>query len=233
MLLQSSLRLRYLLGVTEWLLISLMTTGKLLVLKFPLRAGIVSIKQCHLLCSAAWITALVTPVTYLLVDKEDVFFDYRTYVCIYGFSAKIWSWLKPLLSVFLSILPNIVVIVTTVMLLLEAKRIARRGRESLRWQGIITVILTAGVFCLSVIPYTVYLIAAPYVTEEPPGPFHINYFRVAACFLQFNILCNFYIYSLTLTSFRKFLRERSTVVAACLSFRSPDPSINVALSTRV
>jgi hypothetical protein len=84
-----------------------------------------------------------------------------------------------------------------------------------------TVILTALIYCISVIPYTVYLIAAPRVIESPPGTFHVHYFRVAACCLLLNTISNFYIYCLTLKTFRQFLRDRYNVVVAHLSCHSP------------
>ena len=213
---QARAHLGYLLAVNAWLLIALQTTSKFLVLKFPMRAATASTRQCHVVCAGTWICALVIPIIYLVVGEGDVLFDYRTYLCIYGFSSEIWGWLKPLLLFFMSSLPNLVVLITTVMLLFEARKVAQRGRENLRWQGIMVVVLTALMHCLSVIPYTIYLIAAPHVQETPPGIFHVHYFRVAACCLLFNVISNFYIYSLTLTSFRMFLKERSTVVSKYL-----------------
>ena len=201
----------YMLTVTAWFLIAVLCLSKLLILKFPFRAGAVSARFCHQICATTWCLGLVTPLIYIFVAKEDVIFDYRTYICIYGFSSDFWLWLKPLLTVPLSILPNIVVVITTIMLIVEAKNITRRGRESLRLEGIMSVVLTAVVYCLSTIPYTVYLVAAPHVKEDPPGKFHVQFVRVAACCLLLNTVSNFYIYTMTLTSFRNCL---------CLRYRA-------------
>ena len=204
--------LGYMLSVTAWFLIAVLCSSKLLILKFPFRAGTVSLRCCHQICGATWCLGLVTPIIYVSLSKDDVIFDYRTYVCIYGFSSDAWIWLKPLLTVFFSILPNLVVVITTIMLIIEARKVTHRAQERLRLQGIMIVVLTAVVYCLSVIPYTVYLVAAHHVKEDPPGKFHVQYFRVAACCLLFNTVSNFYIYTMTLTSFRKFLWDRCRVV---------------------
>ena len=219
--------LGYILSVAAWFFIAVLCSSKLLILKFPFRAGTVSSRCCHQICGAIWCFGLIVPIIYISLSKDDVIFDYRTYVCIYGFSSDAWIWLKPLLTVFFSILPNLIVVITTIMLIIEARKVTHRAHERLRLQGIMIVVLTAVVYCLSVIPYTVYLIAAPHVKEDPPGKFHVQYFRVAACCLLFNTVSNFYIYTLTLTSFRKFLwdRCRAVIGSTLSSFDSQADSV--------
>ena len=210
----------YMLSVTAWYFISLLVTSKLLVLRFPLRAATVSTKRCHQICAGSWFVGLVFPLIYLFVALDDVVFDYRMYICIYGFSNDIWKWLKPLLTALLSTPPNLVILIMTTMLILEARKVVGRGRESLRLQGIMIVIMTAVVYYISAIPYTVYIIAAPHVMEDQPGAFHVWYFRFAACCVHLNTVSNFFIYSLTLTPFRKFLYGRYRALAGRVSTSS-------------
>ena len=201
----------YYFPVTGSLLICVMTSSKLFILKYPLKAVIWPSKRAHLICGSAWTTALVLPLIFFLVDKNDISFDYRNYGCGYLYSSNIWKWLVPLFSVLYLVIPNCIVLSTTLILLIAAKKIARRGRENLRWEGVITTVLTATVYCISVMPYAIYRIADEMNTKslhDPQDFFHKVYFRIALSFLYLNTISNFYIYCLTVSSFRKFLWSR-------------------------
>ena len=94
----------------------------------------------------------------------------------------------------------------------------RRTQESLRWQGIATVVLTASVYVVAFLPGSIYYIAKPFVEKDPdePGMFHIQYYRFANGIHRINILSNFFIYSLTVTSFRRFLVTKFyRIVSVC------------------
>ena len=136
---------RYYFNLTNLLLICTMTSSKLLLLKFPLRFGNSSSRKAHVLCAACWITALTVPAIFLIVDSNDIHFSYRSYECDHGFSRDIWNWLKPLVAILVIFTPNCVVLATTIRLLVIARKVAHRGRQSLKWQGILTTVLTAAV----------------------------------------------------------------------------------------
>ena len=137
------------------LLISVMTTFKLLLLKYPLRVGTTSSNKGHVLCVSCWIVVVLS-VAILLIDWRDVYFSRETYKCTYGFSSDIWRFLRPLIAFIFILAPTCLVVATSVYILVKAKQVARRGRESLKWQGIMTTVLTATVFCVSILPYFVY-----------------------------------------------------------------------------
>ena len=59
-----------------------------------------------------------------------------------------------------------IIIVCIVLLLLEARKVARGTGQSLRWQGIMTVVLTATVYSISFLPFTVYSRAAPFIMKD-------------------------------------------------------------------
>ena len=144
------------------LLICIMTSTKLLMVKFPLRARTWSsnINKAHFICTSAWISASILPFMYILVDKNDTSYRFRSYECGFNFPSNIWKWLTPLLSTIYLVIPNnCVVLFTTVNLLITARRIARLGGENLRWEGVITTVLIASVYCISVLPYAIYRIA--------------------------------------------------------------------------
>ena len=194
----------------QTLLICGMTTYKVLLLKYPLRVRRWSKKQVYKICAVIWTIALFNPIAFFIVDKDDVYFDYRIYTHNYGFSSGTWDLLVPISSIIGLLIPNIITIGATVILINKALRIVRKDRRSnLRWQGIITVVFAAVVYNLSILPLTVYSILQPFVKWDPvnPGPFHTHFYRIAVTFLTFNIMGNFFIYSLTVSGFREFLKS--------------------------
>ena len=198
----------YYFNMVSLLLILAMTTSKLLLLKFPVRTRLLSAQKGHIFCAAMWVVPTIILVVVILVDRKKVFFDHRTYECRVDFSAQVWRWLKPLLVGLFALIPNILVIITTVYLLMIARGSAQRGGDSLRWQGIITTILVAVVYCISILPYTIYTFigySGAGFADDPHSLFRTHYNRVVKSFLYINTISNFYIYIVTVSSFREFL----------------------------
>ena len=203
-------------------LIAALSLGKLLLLKYPLRLRSWSKRRAHKICAGLWIASLSTPALYLAIDREDITFDYRVYTCSYMYSASIWKILLPIKTLLLLFIPNCIIIGSTVLLLNEARKVVRGSEGSLRWQGIMTVVLTATVYSVSFLPVTIYYIAEPsMVKEQEPGPFFVEFYRVAVCALNFNILANILVYSMTVTSFREFLKTMFKQTAYLLSSNLP------------
>ena len=200
--------------LTSVLLICTMTTSKLLLLKYPLQFGTTTSKKAHLICVACWLAAFAFPVTLLFVDIDDVYFSYRNYGCelyAYGYSSEIWHYMRLFVAALFGFIPTFLVVLTTLWLLIEARKVVSRSRESLKWQGIVTTVLTATVFCLSLLPFIVYHVGEPFVSvdEKSKSSFHTTFYRVATSLLSLNTISNFYIYSLTVSSFRAFIRSRA------------------------
>ena len=80
----------------------------------------------------------------------------------------------------------------------------------------------------SSLPITINFMGEPFVKKDPdePGLFHIEFFRVANGILFFQILSNFFIYSLSVAGLRRFLIcNFYKTVQLCL--RTPFPVGNV------
>jgi hypothetical protein len=200
----------YYFNVVSFLLICTMTTSKLFLLKYPLRSGLMTVKKAHKLCGTCWSLTFTIPVTFLLVDGADIYFSYRSYQCAHSFTSDTWRWFLPFLVILFALFPTCLVIASTICLLITARQVARRGRESLKRQGIITTILVATVYSISFLPYFVYRIGeyALKVDDTSTSFFHTRYFALANSIISLNTVCNFYIYSLTVHSFRSFLSSR-------------------------
>ena len=200
------------------LLICSMTACKLLILNYPLRVASWTVKDAHTVCATIWVSMLILPSVPLVIDYKDIYFSYRTYDCDYGYTAAVWIWLRPIISTIFLLLPNLFVVTTTVCLLITAYKVARRGRENLKWQGITTTILVALVYCTSVLPYSIYHFAGSSVKNQESF-FHKGYFRFAVSCLYLNTISNFYLYCLTVPSFREFLWSRIKLLFPFLSNR--------------
>ena len=185
-------------------LIAVLTTSKLLMLKFPLRPANWTRSKAHLVCSAIWIISTCDPVLLYFIDSGDVIFRYKTYSCSYISTAKITSLLS-FVFVFVPVMIIIGTTIPTLMYLATARKSARRvgGRDP--WQGILAVALTAIVYLVSATPIIVYLISRKFVAPDPTGPFEFNLYRIAVFMTLLNVMSNFYIYALTIRSFRTFL----------------------------
>ena len=182
-----------------------MTLTKFLLLRYPFRTRLWNKLQANKICVAIWIAAAAVPVMHILVDGEDIIFDYRVYSCMYAHSSDIWKVLLPLTALLVVYIPITIIIVTTALLLRDVVKVAR---SNLKWQGIMTVVLTATTYTLSFLPYGVYCIAEPLVKKDPdiPSHFYTHYYRITWVLVSLNVLANFFIYSLTVSSFRSFLK---------------------------
>jgi hypothetical protein len=116
----------------------------------------------------------------------------------------------PLLTVLFGFMPTCLVVASTISLLIIAKKVAHRGKERMKWQGIMTTVLTATVYCVSLMPYIVYRIGESVVKVEDMSKsfFYTHFFRIVTTFISLNTISNFYIYSLTVHSFRSFVLSR-------------------------
>ena len=169
----------YYLNCVTIFLICTMTTSKLLLLKYPLRIRIESTKRAHRICSVCWILALIAPISMLAVDAKYFRFLYTDYTCAYRFSSEVWLYLRPILAFPLLLAPICLVIVTSINLLVIAKRVAHRGRDNLKWQGIVTAALTATVFCISYLPFFAYLMMESIADEKFKSlKVYNNFYRV-------------------------------------------------------
>ena len=190
------------------LMICLMTVSKLVMMYFPLRSW--TGDEAQRICAGMWVLSLYYPITFLAVDKGDVYFDYRSYSCMYGYSSEVWRILQSIIFVIIPVLPNVILVISTVILLVKAQKFVSKSRKSLRWQGILTVLLTAIVFTMAFLPYSIYCILEKFVGVTPTSIkfFFTLYYRISVACMALSALSNFFIYSLTVRSFRAFLRAR-------------------------
>ena len=129
---------------------------------------------------------------------------------------------------------NFLVIVTTVCLLVIAKKFASRGGKNLKWQGIISTVLVAVVYCVSIFPYILFTFigySQAHFAMDPHGFFQTHFQRITKSFVSINIISNFYIYSMTVISFREFLRSSWFNVFKLFNSNTEDTSISLQVQS--
>ena len=188
------------------LLVCAMTTGKWLQLKWPLRTWNWTHKRAHMVCAAIWTFSLYSPVVAMVAARMEVSFDYSVYNCVYVRLLENEQNLKMFTTINYAIwliVPCVVVIATSTMMLIEARK-ARREGENLNWKGVSTVLLTAVCVCVSTLPMILFILTKLFVKTLPLST-EVGFRRVASFLKQLNIVANIYVYTLTVPSFRQYL----------------------------
>ena len=190
-------------------LVSAMTTCKTFLLKYPLRFGSFAKDNKNIICTVCWVAALTSPGLYLYLHLESkiTYFSYRGYQCDFTNPSPSNNWLKtfPILIIFT---PACIVLFTTVYILLEARRVAKRYRDRLRWQGTMATLMTGLLYLLSVFPHMLFRIVDHFSSEEDNSFMFKQFYRMAISFHYINTISNFYVYCMTVASFREFLVSR-------------------------
>ena len=201
----------YYIAVASIFLITTMTVIKFILVKFPLKTRSWSRKQGHVICGAVWVFCLILPVSLVLVDREDVIYQKRLYTCEYNLSSEKWKFLRNLYLAIFSVIPMVTTVIITVLLfkhLLDARKVAKRTGSKLRWQGLVTVVLTAAIFCLSYLPVSVALAVRPFLENQQDLEHMYKAASAANVVQRLNVMSNVFIYCFTVKSFQAFLRGR-------------------------
>ena len=196
-----------------------LTTFKLATVEYPIMTRTWTQKFGHKICAAVWLLVLCFygPVLFgkLFFIRDTIHFSYDNYECSYlhdTISAP--DWYRPFSIISFSsfsVLCYINLIVTSFLLILKAKTVRSRNGNTVRLEGLITVLLTVGIYLFSYLPFSVVF------TTSLIG---VNYgpmiWRFLTFMLYFNIIANFYIYCITIRSFRDFLKMKiSRVMSSC------------------
>ena len=186
------------------LLISALAVSKTLIVKFPFRAISFSSKTAQLAACGIWLFSLVLATVTFSTGDVGAYFNYLHYDC--GIPRNTVSNIIFVVPVLIS---TVVTMVSSVVLMVTARRIADRTPGGLKWQGVLTVLLTVAVHTAATLPMEIFLFVPPFVGHIPLG-------RAAWQIAALDLVGNFYIYSLTLSSFREFLKSRMKVISAPL-----------------
>ena len=107
--------------------------------------------------------------------------------------------------------------IPTLQYLAAAKKSARRVRGTNPWQGALTTALTAIVYCISAIPISVYFICKTFAGVNHIDILDRHLFRIGMFMTIIQVISNFFVYTLTIKSFRRFLELKVSSVSKSLS----------------
>ena len=144
--------------------------------------------------------------------RETIHFSKNGYRCRYNISSpdlpKWYNLYITVSSYFIRLLTFTILTVTSSLFLVAAKKAGNRAGNALRWEGVVTVLSTVIVLILSSLPLCV--VASAWLSGVTyPG----TAWRAAASLQYLNIVANFFIYSVSVQSFREFLKGRLLWVA--------------------
>ena len=186
--------------------------SKLLLLKCPLWTKAWTKKKAHVFCASIWLFANIYPILRFIFDTDGPVFSYISYNVNFGLSSNSSKTPRNIAYSFTVLTKDIptlsvmIAICLTLKHLINSRKQTRRIGGKLRWQGIATVVATATVFCVSIIPHRISYYMAITVTHRYSGEARAN--RALELLTQLNIMSNFYIYCLTVPSFRTFIRTK-------------------------
>ena len=186
---------------------------KLLTVKYPLRAGTWSSRVGHKVCAAMWCLELFLYAPTLmakLYHSHTLHFTYVTYDCRYNVPrfSKLYDWYGILAISFSNIVPYTILIVTTELVLSVARRSAARQGNRPQWSGVLTVLLTVAVLVISQLPLAVVLVLDKILRLKRST----ETWRAVQFPQYINIMANFFIYSLTVKSFRRFIKLKISLI---------------------
>ena len=197
-------------------LIAVLATSKCLLLRWH-QHNIWSTKNAHVVCCVIWMILSSCLILMLVLETDgDVYLDLRIYNCNYWGTADAWTYVSPVYSFLFLFVPNLIIIGTaipTLKYLITARISARRVRGTVPWQGAMAVTLTTIVFCISTLPTTVYHVGVNFF-EDDMHPFRVHFYRISFFLAMINLMSNFYIYTLTITSYQKFLLLKVRSIAS-------------------
>ena len=200
---------------TTALLTSLFTSFKLVIVTYPLRSVTWSAMNVHVVCGVCWVVCFLQPgqiIRMFYSDTVSLQFSFLDYTCDYTQHIAP-SWMLRASEVFTFgriTLALIVLITTSVLLLLKARKLALKRGKTLRWQGVVTVTMTTAVYLISSIPWAMVSLLSLVIT------LNVAAWRTALFISNLNIMANFYVYSLNVQSFRHFIKEGVLYFARCM-----------------
>ena len=200
----------YLFSVNQ-LLTCCLAFSKVCMIKFPDHRFVRNLtsKSGQIVCLIIWLFSLSLPTLIHVLEKGNTFyFNAITGLCELKLTSRIWIIMQPLMAMIFMVAPYLLVLVSTIFLvrhLIILRRQSRQIGSRQRWQGILVVSITAASFTISTLPFYIYQSLAEPGTDNLTGFIQEDFPRIAEACYSLNIMSNFYIYCLTVRSFREFL----------------------------
>ena len=215
-------------------LICALHLSKLHNLLYPFQSMSRTRRSAYLISAGTWLLSAVTPLVQIATDRRDVTFDYRIYRCKYGFRAPVWQWLLAPLSTVVTVLPNVIVVGTTIALLVIIKKAKGRTNK----QGAITALYIGCVYLLANSPVAFYTAIYMKISHlMSPGArlfFDVNVYGFSYFVMFINCFTNGFVYYRSVNSFKMFVKRVALAGVSRMSFRQivkPFVNVNIQLQS--
>ena len=150
----------YVCNVVMATLSCILVGSKLLVVIYPLNSMSWRRRSAHKLCALCWILGVIQPQeisNIFLTETDSVYFDYYDYTCDYdSLLPREPNWLRWFSRISAGVgllVVSLILMATSAVLLVTARRSAVRRGECLRWRGVLTVVMTTAIYLISFMPY--------------------------------------------------------------------------------
>jgi hypothetical protein len=201
--------------VSTALLVCALNSIKLVKVLFPFRALGWTLRYGHHLAGSVWILAITLPVIHHLRESDSyVSFNYASLKCARTSSdVQKDMVVRPLVVLVCTAL---VVISGTWLLGIAIRRNRQQGRSA-NLQGILTVLLVAGVYCVTFLPLFVCYVVN--LVSFQTGRTYAIFVLFAEWTPCINNIANIFVYTASLTSFRDFLKNEFFAFLTCIGAR--------------
>ena len=190
---------------------------KLVILKYPLRAISWSSRVGNTVCVILTLCSIVLNSPLVIADifyvaDDGVYFTNLFYACVRSYRPAVKHIVLYLVIsvVVICLVFSVAMIAASLALIIIAKKSAARFRESIKWEGVATILATVVVFVITNMPL---LVQGLRFNDIPTYSIHdFRFSQFAVHLLTLNIMSNFFIYCLTIRSFREFLRQETSEI---------------------
>ena len=192
--------LRWFLISSSALLVCALNCSKLAVLLFPFRGRNWNSRQGHILATLVWTLSVVIQLGFHL-SKGRTYTIFDVYLLMCDFRIESEKFKRGAIMIFsVALLCILIVLISEIWLVVIAIKLnLRKGIRTVKFQGVVTVVLVALVYCVSFLPLFGY-----YIVLVIDGVKFWYTGVICKSIPLLNNVLNIFIYMISIRSFRKF-----------------------------
>ena len=192
------------------LLTAAMNCSKLASMLFPFRGAEWTYRQGNILASCMWVASLAL-VSIFFLQKDQITVRYFNVQLSCNLIISQQLFIKSAIVIFsVILLGTVIVVISGIWLIVIAVRMSHRQGRSANLQGIFTVILIAVVYCISMLP-----LFGHYVLKVIYDNRSFKTIMFCKCIPYLNNIANVFIYTVSITSFRNFIKAKFFAIFSC------------------
>ena len=185
-----------------------LNVSKLIALLFPLQSTTRSFERGYKISILIWTLIVVCHIAYILAvlipGDFNVKYDYNSFKCTATQEARASVILGTLINVMFTLIPILLILVTTVWMLRYVMPL-----QGIQRQGVVTLIVVSAVFFFSLLPAITYFILRQVLSETvKSAAWFSQLYRVILLAICINSAANPLCYLMTVHSFGAFIKMK-------------------------